>query len=124
MNNLRRLARVCEASYFLLAAVLWLALPFPPEPGLRFTSAAIGMVALTSALVAWRLGRPSVSTWRAALVLASVSLVNHGAALAEGGPEGRGVASLGTVLQGVVFVVSLASHYAARFAMSQARPAD
>jgi hypothetical protein len=123
MNSLRRVARVCEASYALLAAILWSALPFPPGAGFRFTSAAFATVALTSALIAWRLGRPSLSTWRAAVVLAALCIVSHGSALADGGPQGREVLVAATVLQGVVFLIALVSHYAARVALSEARPA-
>jgi hypothetical protein len=123
MTFLRRVARVCEASYALLAAILWSALPFPPGEGLRFTSAAFATVAVTSALIAWRLGRPSLSTWRAALVLAALCIVSHGTALAEGGLQGREVLAVAAGLQGVVFLIALVSHYAARVALSEPRPA-
>lgn len=109
MNWVRRVARLCEALYALLAGLLWTGLPFPPGAAYRFTSAALGAVALTAALIAWRLGRPSPSTWRAAMALAAVCILNHAWAIFQGGEDGMVLLSIAAALQAVVFIAALST---------------
>jgi mono/diheme cytochrome c family protein len=114
MNSFRRAARICEASYALLLAVLWSALPFPPTPEIRFASAALAAAALCAALVAWRLGDPDAAAWRGARIFAALCLACHLASIrapAFSLDGGRALVVLAAALQGVFLVLAIVIRY-------------
>lgn len=59
-----------------LATLMSLSLPWPPPAGLRFAWVHWTATAVTSAILAIRLRRPSRGTWYAAAVLSAYVLVN------------------------------------------------
>jgi predicted nicotinamide N-methyase len=117
MNSLRRAARICQACYVLLLAALWAALPFPPTPELRFTSAALAAAALCAALVTWRLGDPDAAAWRGARIFAALCLACHLASIRATGLSlggGGGLVAVAAALQGAFLLLAIVIGYRGR----------
>lgn len=71
-----RLARVAEAVYAVLSAILAFGLPLPPRgPGMVLFAHWIG-TAILAAAIALRLRRPNRQTWWVAAILAAYVLMN------------------------------------------------